>query len=102
MHISDIDPSRKYLPLVQQNMDAKNIQPSEDFRFVDTLKDFVQDVNGLQKESGALQEAFIKGDPVDLHDVMIASQKAGTTFQLLLELRNKGLDLYRTVMRMQV
>lgn len=49
-----------------------------------------------------MTERLIKGEPVELHDVMIASQKARTAFQLLLELRNKGLDLYREVNRMQV
>jgi flagellar hook-basal body complex protein FliE len=39
---------------------------------------------------------------VDIHDVMIAAQKSKTAFQLLMELRNKGLDLYREVLRMQI
>lgn len=70
--------------------------------FADTLRDMVSDVNDLQIESGEKTDAFLRGDEVDLHDVMIASNKAKTSFQLLLELRNKGLDLYREISRLQV
>jgi flagellar hook-basal body complex protein FliE len=45
---------------------------------------------------------MIKGEPVDLHDVMIASAKAKTGFQLLMEMRNKFVDMYKEVSRMQV
>jgi flagellar hook-basal body complex protein FliE len=62
----------------------------------------VQDVNELQVQSGKKQEQFIAGEDIDLHDVMIASQKAKTSFSLLLELRNKALDMYREVIRMPV
>lgn len=69
--------------------------------FAATLKELIADVNQMQIESGSMQESFVRGEPVELHDVMIASQKASTSFKLLLELRNKGLDLYREVSRMQ-
>jgi len=49
-----------------------------------------------------MTESFIKGEPVDIHDVMITVEKAKTSFELLMELRNKGLDLYREVLRMQI
>ncbi len=70
--------------------------------FDDTLRQFVESVNQLQHESGAMSERFIKGEAVDLHDVMIAAEKAKTSFQLLMEMRNKALDLYREAMRIQV
>ncbi|MFN3196474.1 MAG: flagellar hook-basal body complex protein FliE [Chlorobiota bacterium] len=73
-----------------------------DVEFTDTLSEFVGDVNSLQLESKEKSEAFIKGEPVDIHDVMISSQKAKTSFELLMELRNKALELYKEVSRMQV
>ncbi|GAB1372949.1 hypothetical protein MASR1M45_30130 [Candidatus Kapaibacterium sp.] len=69
--------------------------------FGDFVKEIINDVNDLQIDSGDKTEMFVKGEPIDLHEVMIASNKAKTSFQLLLELRNKGLDLYREVSRMQ-
>jgi flagellar hook-basal body complex protein FliE len=77
-----------------------NIRPS--VKFTDSLKELISDTNSLQKDSTELTEKMIKGEPVDLHDVMIAAEKAKTSFQLLLEMRNKFLDLYREVSRIQV
>lgn len=70
--------------------------------FADALKGFVADVNNQQIQSKNMTESFIKGEPVDIHDVMITAEKAKTSFELLMELRNKGLDLYREVLRMQI
>lgn len=102
MIISEILPGGDYLPLHRQKTapDIENGKP--DVKFADTLKELVGDVNDLQIESGELTEKFIKGEPVDLHDVMISAQKAKTSFEMLLELRNKFTDMYREVSRIQV
>jgi flagellar hook-basal body complex protein FliE len=70
--------------------------------FIDTLKQMINEVNQLHQESVEKQEAFIKGEPVEIHDVMIAAEKAKTSFQLLTEIRNKFLDFYREIIRLQV
>lgn len=101
MVVNELDPSRRYMPLVQQKLQAPGIQTG-DTSFANTVKEFVGEVNNMQIDSREQTERLIKGEPVDIHDVMITAQKARTSFQLLMELRNKGLDLYREVMRMQV
>jgi len=101
MIVSELDPSRRYLPLVQQKLQSTS-EPIENTSFADTVRGFVGEVNNMQIDSRVQTERLIKGEPVDIHDVMITAQKARTSFQLLMELRNKGLDLYREVMRMQV
>jgi len=70
--------------------------------FIDTLKQMIEEVNQMHKESAELQENFIKGETVDIHEVMIAAEKAKTSFQLLMEIRNRFLDLYREIIRLQV
>lgn len=101
MTINEIELGRQYLPLTQQkNQTGESITGGE--KFSDTLKEFIGDVDSLQKDSAKQTERLIKGEPVDIHDVMIASEKAKTSFQLLMEIRNKALDLYREVQRMQV
>jgi flagellar hook-basal body complex protein FliE len=70
--------------------------------FSETLNRAIKDVNSLQSEAGKAVEQIISGQPVDLHDVMIAVEKAKTSFELLMEVRNKTLDMYREIMRMQV
>lgn len=81
-----------------QGTDSGTDEPS----FSDTLKGFVDDVNAMQKDSAKQSERFLKGEAVDVHDVMIAAEKAKTTFQLLMELRNKALDVYKEALRVQV
>ncbi len=102
MIINELNRNKDFLPLEQQKNSTNINQDIENVTFADTLKTLINDTNNLQKESSQLTESFIKGEPVDIHDVMIAAQKSRTAFQLLMELRNKGLDLYREVLRMQV
>ncbi len=101
MIVNELDPSRRYLPLVEQKLQAPGL-PQSSVSFADTVREFVGDVNNMQIDSKVQTEALIRGEPVDIHDVMITAEKAKTSFQLLMELRNKGLDLYREVMRMQI
>jgi flagellar hook-basal body complex protein FliE len=70
--------------------------------FGDTLNQAVADVNGLQQQAGKAVEKMVAGEAIDLHEVMIAVQKARTSFDLLMEIRNKTIDVYREIMRMQV
>lgn len=70
--------------------------------FGETLNQAVKDVNALQTEAGKAVDKMVVGENVDLHDVMIAVEKAKTSFDLLLEIRNKTIDAYREIMRMQV
>ena len=101
MVVNELDPSNRYLPLVQQKTQASGAEQSG-VSFADTVKEFIGDVNNLQVDSKEQNDKLIKGEPVDIHDVMITAQKAKTSFSLLMELRNKGLDLYKEVLRMQI
>jgi flagellar hook-basal body complex protein FliE len=70
--------------------------------FGETLNKAITDVNSLQKEAGDAVQRSVSGEPVDIHDVMIAVEKAKTSFDLLMEIRNKTIDMYREIMRIQV
>jgi flagellar hook-basal body complex protein FliE len=70
--------------------------------FGDTLNQAIADVNSLQSEAGKAVEKMVAGETTDLHEVMIAVEKARTSFDLLMEIRNKTIDVYREIMRMQV
>ena len=100
--VNEINSSNRYQPLIQQKFPQNEVADSKESTFSATMKDFMGEVSMQQEQSQALSEAFIKGENVDMHDVVIAGQKAKTSFQLLMELRAKGLDLYREVLRMQV
>jgi flagellar hook-basal body complex protein FliE len=66
------------------------------------LSEMVQKTDASQKTSAATTGAMLSGQNVPLHQVMIASEEASISFQLMLEVRNKLLDGYQELMRMQV
>ena len=45
--------------------------------------------------------AFVNGEPVELHQVMAAAEEAGISLEMLVEVRNKVTEAYRTVINMQ-
>ncbi len=102
MIIEENLPRKLFLPEIQQKISSENQIDPQNSKFSNTLNGFIKDVDSLQKESASMTEKFIKGEPVDIHDVMISAEKAKTSFHLLMEVRNKFLDLYREVLRMQV
>ncbi len=71
--------------------------------FASMLKDAFENVNILQNESAAMQSRFDVGDrSVTLADVMLASQKSSISFEATLQVRNKMVDAYKTIMQMQI
>ncbi len=67
-----------------------------------TLRHTINDVNNLQNEAGKAVQKMVAGENIDLHEVMIAVEKARTSFDLLMEVRNKAVETYRELMRMQI
>jgi len=70
--------------------------------FVDVLKQSIDEVNRLQLEAEQAQEDLVTGENRDVHSTVIAMQKADVSFRLMMEVRNKIVDAYKEVMRMQV
>jgi len=70
--------------------------------FDEVLKVAFQNVDRLQKEANqAIQHLAVAGS-VNIHQTMIAMEKADLSFRLMLQIRNKLVDAYQEVMRMQV
>lgn len=77
-------------------------RPGSDTGFADTLRNAVDRVDATQKDADAQIEAFVAGEQEDLHEVMISMNQARLHFQLMTEVRNKSLETYQELMRMQV
>ncbi len=71
-------------------------------KFENLLTNLVDNVKESQKESSELTKQFVLGEDVELHEVMIAGEKAKTSFQLLMEIRNKTVDMYKELTRIPV
>jgi flagellar hook-basal body complex protein FliE len=70
--------------------------------FVDTLKDAVNTVNQLQQDSDRKMEDLATGKAKSIPDVMIAAEKADIALKLMVQVRNKVIEAYQEVMKMQV
>jgi len=70
--------------------------------FGDLLKNAIDGVNNLQSEAGEAQEKFVRGEAAELHQVMIAAEKAGLSFDLLLEIRRRLVEAYQELIRMPI
>lgn len=88
---------------LQENTNIKKITPFESQQsFASLLKDSINSVNDAQVQSDALTEKMANGENVDLHTVMIASQKASISLSATLEIRNKVVEAYQEIMRMNI
>jgi flagellar hook-basal body complex protein FliE len=74
--------------------------PAEGFgRMLDGL---VASVDAKQVEAQAITKRVLLGDSDQLHQSVIAMQEAGVSFSLMVEVRNKLIESYQELMRMQV
>ena len=66
---------------------------------------FNQGVSGVEAQRAAAQqsvESFLSGDGAALHQVALAAQKAELSFEMFLQVKNKIVQAYQEVMRMQI
>ena len=70
--------------------------------FSEALKQALGEVNGLQQQSDQMKTQLLTGQVDDIHQVMIAAEKADLAFQLTVQIRNKVIEAYQEIMRMQI
>src|ERR1700712_3279774 len=68
--------------------------------FGDTLKRAIGEVSSQQDNAQDYVQRFVRGEPVELHQVMAAAEEASISLEMLVELRNKLMDAYKTVVNM--
>jgi flagellar hook-basal body complex protein FliE len=71
-------------------------------QFSRLLGNFVSEVNSKQDAASQATQGVLTGQNVSLHQAVIAMEEASVSFQLMVEVRNKLLDSYQELMRMQV
>jgi len=69
--------------------------------FFSSLADAIKTVKEADKEAREKSMKMILGEVEDIHDVMIAREKANILFQLFLEVRNRAVQAFENIMRMQ-
>ena len=87
---------------VESTQTAQGVGAVQGAGFGEVLNQFVGEVNQKQLDSTQAVNDLLAGKEVPLHQAMIAMQEAGVAFQLMVEVRNKLLEGYQELMRMQI
>lgn len=74
---------------------------SKDSGFATMLENALDHVDGLQADADQKIAALMEGNGQDIHAAMIATERADLSFQLMLQVRNKIVNAYQEVARMQ-
>ncbi|WP_251860490.1 flagellar hook-basal body complex protein FliE [Clostridium sp. Marseille-Q2269] len=80
----------------------KEIQNNEIVNFSDILKDKLDGVNVKQVKADNSTQAFIKGQETDIHNVMLNAEEAKMSMELAVQVRNKLVESYQELSRMQL
>ena len=91
--------------VLQPNVATPNLTPASGASsnsFDGFLGNMVSDVSAKQAAAGEAVKDVMAGGNMPLHKAMIAVQEASVSFQLMVEVRNKLLESYQELMRMQV
>ena len=73
-----------------------------DKSFGDTLTDAIGKVNEMQKTADMKMQKIATGESTNISEVMVAAEKADIALKLMMSVRNKMIDAYQEIMKMQV
>lgn len=75
---------------------------SKETSFSKVISDAINKVNDAQVTADQKVEGFISGEDVSMHDVMLSMQESQLSMQLLIEVRNKVVEAYQEINRVQL
>lgn len=70
--------------------------------FGDFLQDSIGKVNALQQDANVAMEKLASGESKDLHETLLAVERAEIAFKAMNQVRSKVIDAYKEIMRMQI
>ena len=83
-------------------LSQKDKKSEETNGFVKFLKNYINDVNNKQINADKTIDRFLKGKEKNITNVVLSVEKAEVSLQLFLQIRNKLVQAYQDIMRMQV
>lgn len=86
--------------LPAQTEESKNKQQAKGF--MDFLDEAIKKVSELENQANELAVKHLTGQGAELHDVVIAAQKAELSVQILNQIKNKVIRIYEELTRIQV
>lgn len=94
MRIEGTNPIKAINPIGNKKTDQQG--------FADHLTGALDRLDGLQKQADISSIGLATGDIQNIHQVMLDSEKAEIALQFTLQVRNKIIEAYQEIMRMQV
>ncbi len=80
---------------------VSSTQKTKDASFSSMLKESVEKVNALQQQANTAIDELVLGNSKDIVQTMITVEKADVSFRLMMQVRNKIIQAYEEIMRMQ-
>jgi flagellar hook-basal body complex protein FliE len=89
-----MDTGAKQIPVLQD-------RSSKGASFGDTLNGLINNVSDQQDVAADYAQRFARGEPVELHQVMASAEEASISLEMLVQVRNKFTDAYKSLISMQ-
>lgn len=78
------------------------VTPAPAAGFGDALMRGLEGVSGLERQADAVTQSLATGGSAQIHDLMTATAKASLGVDLLVQVRNRAVEAYQEIMRLQV
>lgn len=106
MKVNEFIPAKSLQQLESINTSSdKKDQSADEMNlnsFGSILKQKLDDLNEKQVSADDMQESFVKGDETDIHKVMLESEEAKMDMELAVEIKNKLVETYQELSKMQL
>lgn len=87
---------------ISNNINSKAIEENTGKSFSDVISNAINKVNESQINADNKIEAMIKGEDVSMHEVMLSMQESQLSMQMLIEVRNKVVEAYQEINKIQL
>lgn len=105
MKINGFVPDSKIFDKIAGGDSTKSADTTDNAQTTDFMSIFKQkldEVNDEQLQADDITNQFIKGDGTDIHEVMLATEEAKMSLELAVQVRNKLVEAYQELNRMQM
>ena len=105
MNISSLNNTPLYFSNIVAGNEAEpgnSLAAKGESSFGQMLNQKIAEANSLQKDADQLTESFLTGGPVEIHQMLIAMEKADLALRETMEIRNKLLEAYKEIEKIQI
>lgn len=102
MKINEFAPSSSIFNDMRMQTDRENKTDEKSGGFSSVLKDKLDSINEKQITAENTTQSFISGEEVDVHKVMLDAEEAKLSLELAVQVRNKIVEAYQELNRMQL